>query len=998
MTIKVLIAHAKGEDELAEQLAGPIRQAGYHVAHEGTVLVGESVVQEASRLLSEGAPVILCGTVRAVGTKWGRQVVSAARRHPGVRVFVVQMEEEADVEMVSFDEAIARHWQDPEKAAQDLITALTRHYPLDAGSRQALQRNDLESRYRDLLLKTYDIVDLAELGDDDRHLATQELKIRRLYVALRMRLEVQAGDEVTDATLEKLEQRRTAGWGWEREGQSEEEQTKVSLGERLQAAKRLVVLGDPGAGKSTLLRWLTTAYLLRLKEDPDWQALPDIATLPDARWLPVLIRCRDLPPGCGTLDEMLLHSLRKAQLGEAECDGLRQLLRARLEQGEALLLVDGLDEITDPAARNRFARDLEQIHRVFDKAPIVVTSRIVGYREMGYRLRSGFEHLTVADLAPEDKDAFAQRWSELTEKSKPPAEAAAELMRDIHSSDRIERLTGNPMLLTTMALIKRKIGRLPQRRVELYEKAVEVLLNWRRDVDTPLDRREALPQLEYLAHAMCEQGIQQLREDEALGLLRQARLEYPHIHPMQQHTPEDFLALLEARTGLLIQSGHVRHDGHSVPVYEFRHLTFQEYLAGMALVQGHYRNRDKEKTLAEVIAPLAGQMNAVESRFEREMAVAENWREALRLCLAACNDDVVDDALRAILNPLPGEAGTARPRAVQAALCLADEPNVSEAVAQAVIQALAAQVGVGEGLGHVSTILERATVEIAVSRWAEALSERLLDEFFRRSAKRRESPGGLCSMVGAARAPTDEAGFAHWLNAQVEGLAHGSEREAATIALAVMELAYRGRNCQAPGLADALVGRLTGSAPLTHAAAWALFWMNRGGRGTDKAVWRPTPEQSALLVAAAAHPACDNEALRFLSGIFRNERTAEAVDALLTHLPRTPARTRGAIFEALGAIGDPRGLAAVQPYLHDEDQKTRQAALAGLAQGCPDEDDRRLLSEYFYADGPWLDPQEIITRERLDEAAKKLKQTPQEIQTRYEALARRFVLKLEWKP
>ena len=47
MKTKVLIAHAKGEEELAEQLAVPIRAAGYEVAHEGTVLVGESVVAEA---------------------------------------------------------------------------------------------------------------------------------------------------------------------------------------------------------------------------------------------------------------------------------------------------------------------------------------------------------------------------------------------------------------------------------------------------------------------------------------------------------------------------------------------------------------------------------------------------------------------------------------------------------------------------------------------------------------------------------------------------------------------------------------------------------------------------------------------------------------------------------------------------------------------------------------------------------------------------------------
>ncbi|MGR9108740.1 MAG: NACHT domain-containing protein, partial [Gammaproteobacteria bacterium] len=512
MKLKVLIAHAKGEDQLAEKLAEPIRAAGYEVAHEGTLLVGESLVADASKCLAEGAPVVLCGTVRAVGTKWARQVMNAARGHAGVRIFIVQMEEEADVDMLAFGESIAVYWRDSAKAEKDLIEALRRYYPLDRDAGHNLRAFDLESRYRELALKSAEIIDLDILTGDDRDLVHRELEVRRLYVALRMRIEVHAADEASEKTLEALEQRRTQVWSSRGHG-GDRNEGRVSLGERLQAVRRLVVLGDPGAGKSTLLRWLATAYLLRLKNEPEWRELPDIASLPDADWLPILIRCRDLPPAEHTLESMLLHSLRKSELSETDCTELSKRLGEKLKEGTALLLVDGLDEITDPSTRARFAQQLEQIRRAFDQAPIIVTSRIVGYREMGYRLRAGFEHLTVADLSREDKDDFARRWCQITERPERRDAAAAELIHDIHSSDRIERLTSNPMLLTTMALIKRKIGLLPQRRADLYQKAVEVLLNWRSVVDTPLDAREALPQLEYLAHTMCADGIQQLRED-----------------------------------------------------------------------------------------------------------------------------------------------------------------------------------------------------------------------------------------------------------------------------------------------------------------------------------------------------------------------------------------------------------------------------------------------------------------------------------------------------
>ena len=121
MKIKVLIAHASGEEDAAEKLAAPIREAGYEVAHKGTVTVGDSVIAEVSKLLDGGAPVVLCGTIRAMGTKWAKQVANAARNR--TRLFIVQMEQDADVETLNYGETIALYWQDPERALSDLLKA-----------------------------------------------------------------------------------------------------------------------------------------------------------------------------------------------------------------------------------------------------------------------------------------------------------------------------------------------------------------------------------------------------------------------------------------------------------------------------------------------------------------------------------------------------------------------------------------------------------------------------------------------------------------------------------------------------------------------------------------------------------------------------------------------------------------------------------------------------------------------------------------------------------
>jgi len=301
-----------------------------------------------------------------------------------------------------------------------------------------------------------------------------------------------------------------------------------------------------------------------------------------------------------------IKALRKAEMTKAESDALVAHLQGKLRRGEALLLLDGLDEISDTVQRTRFCEQIEHIQAAYPQAPIIATSRIVGYREMGQRIGRGFEHLTITDLEREEKDDFARRWCAMTERPEKREAATQELIHDIHSSERIERLTGNPMLLTTLALVKRKVGKLPTRRVELYGEALEVLLNWRAEVDEPLDKREAVPQLEYLAYAMCDRGTQQLREDEVLELFERMRGEFPQVYAACKHTPEEFLRLLERRTGILVEAGRVPHKGRGALVYEFRHLTFQKYLAGLALVDGRFPGHAPGRSLAQVVAPWPG--------------------------------------------------------------------------------------------------------------------------------------------------------------------------------------------------------------------------------------------------------------------------------------------------------------------------------------------------------------------------------------------------------
>jgi hypothetical protein len=640
----------------------------------------------------------------------------------------------------------------------------------------------------------------------------------------------------------------------------------------------------------------------------------------------------------------------------------------------------------------------------------------VGYREMKRRLRGGFEHATLADLSPEDKNMFVDRWCEVTvsELSRRLAEAdkLKQAVHGRHGADRIERLTGNPMLLTTLALVQRKVGKLPSKRHKLYWEAVGVLLNWRSEVDEPLDPDEALPQLQYVAYAMCDRGVQQLRRDELLELLEGVRRDYPHIRPVQRQTPEAFLAQLERRTGLLVETGYQQHDGKPVPVYEFRHLTFQEYLAALALVEGRYPGHNRDSTLAERVGPLAGRCVEVETDPNTrapglEWQVAENWREPLRLCVACCNDDDVDAAIKAILQPTeasnvprngsPDRATHARPRAILAALCLADEPNVSQPTAEAVLRNFIAHAGPYDGSGHARTGFDRAVLEVAASSWAAQLQMSLVHEFQWRGLENRRGPGGLLGMVSDVDRPDDESGLARWMTHQVMQVTSGSVESAIIAAMAVMSAAFNGKARVVPGLIDALITFLPRGPVAAYAASWALGWLSNSAPGRD-AIWRPSAAEFSRLLPFLTDSATDPEALTWLAWISRCIQSSEAIAPQLELLAHPHSSTREAAADALGEIGDDRAVDALRPHLTDPVADVRRCTLKALVQIRGDDVAKKLLLQWHDANSPFIDPQEPINASHVSKAAKELKLPETEIRRRYEGLAAEYGLTLALPP
>src|SRR5262249_51367705 len=119
---------------------------------------------------------------------------------------------------------------------------------------------------------------------------------------------------------------------------------------------------------------------------------------------------------------------------------LEQLLR---QQGRVVLLLDGLDEIFELPKRDAAINDIQRFCGEFPHAPVVVTSRVVGYQSQ--RLRDAdFRHFMLQDLDAKQIEAFIDRWHGETFSS---AEQAApkrdRLRKAIRKSKSIAELAGN---------------------------------------------------------------------------------------------------------------------------------------------------------------------------------------------------------------------------------------------------------------------------------------------------------------------------------------------------------------------------------------------------------------------------------------------------------------------------------------------------------------------------------------------------------------------------
>ncbi|TCL14222.1 restriction endonuclease [Roseivirga ehrenbergii] len=378
------------------------------------------------------------------------------------------------------------------------------------------------------------------------------------------------------------------------------EDERISIGNILNMNSRLAILAKPGGGKSTLIKRLAIAYAF-----PSRKKLID-DNLPKEKWFPIFIRCRELGEKVTSSITEIIHNIpNRAEINDCS-ETFVNIISNSLQKGTALLLIDGLDEISDDRNRISFVNQLRTFIATYPNIHIVITSREAGFRAVGGILANYCANYKLSPLNSEEIESLSIKWhTEIVDNSEKTKKEAVNLAKIIINDNRIKTLAENPLLLTTLLFVKRWAGYLPTRKSVLYQEMIKLLMvTWNVEGHEQLDIEEAEPQLAYVAFWMTSKGEQTITLNDLKKCLLDARKQMPDILGYTKISIPDFIKRVESRSSLLIMSGHKKVDsGEIVQIYEFLHLSFQEHLTAKAVVEKFLPISENRKSTLDIIKP-----------------------------------------------------------------------------------------------------------------------------------------------------------------------------------------------------------------------------------------------------------------------------------------------------------------------------------------------------------------------------------------------------------
>ncbi len=359
----------------------------------------------------------------------------------------------------------------------------------------------------------------------------------------------------------------------------------------LERNKNLMVVGKPGSGKTT--------YLQRIVTECNNEKL-------QVQRIPVLIKLREFVDDgrrYGYNLELFFGQLWRLSSTDIELV---------LSQGRALVLLDGLDEVTGEAGK-QITREIKRFTRVYPQVLVVVTCRTQSQESRFDR----FDYVEVADFNEEQVRAFAEHWFD-TVCGDGGENKAREFLEQLFREENkpIRELAITPILLSLTCAVFQQTGQFYSKRSKLYEEGLELLLvQWdksrevaRDEVYRDLSVERKLELLSYVAVKKFEQEQYVLFEQEELE-------EYiGEFLGIERQESQGVLRAIASVHGLLIE--------RSYKVWSFSHLTFQEYCIAREFINNCNREDCDNLTLEKLFNQI----------------FKKNWREVFILTIEAISN------------------------------------------------------------------------------------------------------------------------------------------------------------------------------------------------------------------------------------------------------------------------------------------------------------------------------------------------------------------------
>jgi HEAT repeat protein/energy-coupling factor transporter ATP-binding protein EcfA2 len=350
-----------------------------------------------------------------------------------------------------------------------------------------------------------------------------------------------------------------------RETQKQIEEEKISRAKIFDTERvvkdydKIIILGVPGSGKTTLLRHLA---LKNCKEN---------LAKREQTCVPIPITLQKFSDSGKDLREYIDLVFEEYQFPKA-----KEFVDKDLKAGKCKLLLDGFDELATKEKQDKITKHIHKFIKKYPKNQVIVTSRIAGYHD---ELKA-FTKLELMEFDDKQIEQFVENWF-----GKINIEKVKSMLNAIKENGQIRALARNPLMISIIAIIYEEDRKLPQRRVALYNRCVEVLLSkW--DIQKklknlyPAEKKEfILKKLAFYAHSNNKKTITEKE------ILEEMQKHFSRIK-LKSEDAKPFLGEIWQRSYLLRQ---ISRDN-----YDFLHLSFQEYFTALEL-------KEQEDALSTVI-------------------------------------------------------------------------------------------------------------------------------------------------------------------------------------------------------------------------------------------------------------------------------------------------------------------------------------------------------------------------------------------------------------